>query len=249
VAMSLIVEYVKPNPSISFFVESFWMLHNESGEDKNVVILPDGRIDLFFSCSATEPFHVSLMGLSTQPERATIATGTLIFAVSFNLPATEYIFHRTIEADKAEFLPVDFWDFSVDDLTDFNLFCKKATQKIQDRFPADIDNRKQQLFERLYASNGTVTVKALAEKVFWSSRQMNRYFNQQYGISLKAYSDILRFHASFQHISEGKLFPELNFADQSHFIKAVKKLSGVSPSALHRNQNGRFVQFSTLRPK
>jgi AraC-like DNA-binding protein len=120
---------------------------------------------------------------------------------------------------------------------------------MHDLLPADIDNRKQQLFEWLYASNGAVTVKELAGKVFWSSRQMNRYFNQQYGISLKAYNDILRFRASFQHISEGKLFPEQNFADQSHFIKAVKKLSGVSPSALHRNQNGRFVQFSNLCPK
>lgn len=247
--MSLIVEYVKPTPSISFFVESFWMLYNRSGEGKNVVILPDGRIDLFFSRSATEPFHVSLMGLSTQPEQVTIAAGTLVFAVSFNLPATEYIFHRTIEADKAEFLPVDFWGFSSEDLSEFNQFCNKATQKILDLLPADIDNRKQQLFELLYASNGAITVKELAEKVFWSSRQMNRYFNQQYGISLKAYSDILRFRASFQHISEGKLFPEQNFADQSHFIKAVKKLSGVSPSALHRNPNGRFVQFSTLHPK
>jgi AraC-like DNA-binding protein len=247
--MSLIVDYIKPSPAISFFVESCWMLHNESDEDKNVVIVPDGRIDLFFSHSATEPFHVSLMGLSTRPEQATIAAGTLIFAVSFNLPATEYIFHRTIEADKAESLPVDFWGFSGDDLIDFNRFCNKATQIIHAQLPDDIDGRKQQLFELLYASNGALTVKELADKVFWSSRQMNRYFNQQYGISLKAYSDILRFRASFQHISEGKLFPEQNFADQSHFIKAVKKLSGVSPSALHRNQNGRFVQFSTLPPR
>jgi AraC-like DNA-binding protein len=246
--MSLIVEYVKPNQLLSFFVESFWMLHNASGEEKKVVILPDGRIDLFFSRSATEPFHVSLMGLGTQPEQATIAANTLIFAISFNLPATEYIFHRTIEADTAESLPVDFWNFTGDDLYDFNLFCEKATRKIQDLLPAEIDNRKQQLFQLLYAANGAVTVKELSEKVFWSSRQ-NRYFNQQYGLSLKAYCDILRFRASFQHISEGKLFPEQNFADQSHFIKAVKKLSGVSPSALHRNPNGRFVQFSSLHPK
>lgn len=247
--MSLIVKYVKPNPSISFFVESCWMLHNDSGEDKNVVIVPDGRIDLFFSRSATEPFHVSLMGVSTRPQQATIAAGTLIFAVSFNLPATEYIFHHTITADKAELLPAGFWGFTAEDLTDFSRFCNKAAQKIIALLPAAIDSRKQQLFSLLYASNGAVTVKELAAKVFWSSRQMNRYFNQQYGISLKAYCDILRFRASFQHISEGKLFPEQNFADQSHFIKAVKKLSGVSPSALHRNQNDRFVQFSTLRPK
>ncbi len=36
---------------------------------------------------------------------------------------------------------------------------------------------------------------------------MNRYFNQEYGISLKTYCNILRFRASFRHIKEGKLYP------------------------------------------
>src|SRR4051812_42102897 len=97
--MSLIVKYIKPGPSLSFFVESFWMLHNASDDDKNVIVLPDGKIDLFFSRSATEHFHVTLMGLGTQPEQTTIKAGTLIFAVSFNLPATEYILHHPVAPD------------------------------------------------------------------------------------------------------------------------------------------------------
>jgi len=249
--MSLITRYVKPHPSLSFFVESFWMLYNASDEVKKVIVLPDGKIDLFFSRSATEPFHVTLMGLGTQPEEAVIAAQTVIFAVSFNLPATEYILHQPLAQliNKVQVLPADFWDLSSIDLNDFDSFCQKLAQKIEAMLPTEIDSRKQQLFELLYASNGAITVKSLSEKVFWSSRQMNRYFNQQYGLSLKAYCDILRFRASFHHISEGKLFSEQNFADQSHFIKAVKKLAGVSPKELSRNQNGRFVQFSTLPPK
>ncbi|OQP63480.1 transcriptional regulator [Niastella vici] len=249
--MSLIVQAVKPSPSHSFFVDSFWMLHNASADDKKVIVLPDGKIDLFFSRSATEPFHVTLMGLGTQPEQATIVAQTVIFAVSFNLPATEYILHQPVAhlTNNVTVLPADFWDFCAADLNEFDSFCKKAAQKIHTLLPTEIDSRKQLLFESLYAANGAITVKSLSEKVFWSSRQMNRYFNQQYGISLKAYCDILRFRASFHHISEGKLFPEQNFADQSHFIKAVKKLAGVSPRELSRNQNDRFVQFSTLPPK
>src|SRR6187551_2773962 len=107
----------------------------------------------------------------------------------------------------------------------------------------------QKLFDLIYSSNGSLPVKELSDKVFWSSRQINRYFNEQFGISLKAYCNILRFRASFSHIKDGKLFPHENFADQSHFIKEVKKLSGVSPKELKRNQNDRFIQFSTLPPK
>jgi hypothetical protein len=57
---------IKPDKSLDDFVESFWMLQNHSEQDKNIVILPDGRVDLFFSRSASEPFHTTLSGLETE---------------------------------------------------------------------------------------------------------------------------------------------------------------------------------------
>lgn len=241
---------IRPDKSLADYVESFWMLQNQSDSDKEVVILPDGRIDLTFSQSPTEPFHVVLSGLETHSDRAVLTSQTRMFAVSFKLLATEYILQDTISnlLDYAKYLPGDFWDFNANDLTDFDLFCRKASEKIRSLLPKEPDNRKRKLFDLIYASNGTVTVKELSEQVYWSSRQINRYFNRQFGLSLKTYCTILRFRASFHHIKEGKLFPQQNFADQSHFIKEVKKLSGVSPKELKRNQNDRFIQFSALLP-
>lgn len=242
---------VRPDKSLSDFVESFWMLENPSDHGKELVILPDGRIDLTFSHSPTEPFHSMLSGLETHPDQATLASGTKMFAVSFKLLATEYILHNTVSGllDSAQLLPADFWNFSANDLDNFDRFCQKASGKIQSLLPEEIDRRKQKMFAALYAANGAITVKALSEKAAWSSRQINRYFNQQFGLSLKVYCNILRFRASFQHIREGRLFPQENFADQSHFIREVKKLSGVSPKELKRNQNDRFIQLSTLPPE
>jgi AraC-like DNA-binding protein len=241
----------KPDKALADFVESFWMLHNLSDEDKEVIILPDGRIDLFFSQSATEPFHVTLSGIETHADKAIMSAKTHMFAISFKLLATEYIIDQPVSdlLNYAKHLPADFWGFDSNDLQDFNLFCEKASRKILSLLPKEIDSRKQKLFDLIYSSNGAMTVKELSEKVSWSSRQINRYFNQQFGISLKAYCNILRFRASFLHIKEGKLFPEQNFADQSHFIKEVKKLAGVLPKELKQNQDDRFIQFSTLNPK
>lgn len=248
------IEYTITPPGVSLadFVESFWMIKNTSETDYEIVVLPDGRVDLTFSQSDTEPFHIVLSGIETRATPKVIIKAKMVmFAISFKLPATEYILQNSISGilDYATYLPSGFWDFSADDLTDFDLFVRKAALKIQSLLPGNIDARKQKLFDLIYSSNGAITVKDLSEQVFWSSRQMNRYFNQQFGLSLKAYCNILRFRASFQHIKEGELFPQQDFVDQSHFIKEVKKLSGVTPKELKRNQNGRFIQLSVLAPR
>jgi AraC-like DNA-binding protein len=240
-----------PDKKLSNFVESFWMLQNHSKDDKQVIVLPDGRIDLFFSKSLSEPFHVILMGIGTLPEQVIIAPGFLTFAISFKLPGVDYILKSPVAhfLNSANFLPTDFWGFNESDLQDFDNFCLKATQQLISLLPTETDNRKLKLFDLIYSSNGCLSVQELSDRVFWSSRQINRYFNQYFGLSLKSYCSILRFRASFQHIKNGKLFPEENFTDQSHFIREVKKLSGALPKQLSENQNDRFIQFSTLPEK
>ncbi|CAL1517029.1 AraC family transcriptional regulator [Chitinophaga sp. MM2321] len=240
---------VKPDKPLSEFVDSFWFLHNQSASNKETTGLPDGRIDLFLFQSPNEPFRIVLLGLGTQQhESATILANGLIFSISFKLLAVEYIFRDTISdiVNNGKLLPNDFWGFTENDLQDFDLFVEKATQKIKSLLPNEIDERKRKLFELIYATKGGITVKELSEKVFWSSRQINRYFNQQFGISLKSYCNVLRFRASLEHIAQGKLFPEENFADQNHFIKEIKKFSGVVPKELFKNKNDRFILLSSL---
>lgn len=248
---NLVYQSQKPDSFLSDFVESFWMLDNPS-ENKEVILLPDGRIDLIFSQSIKEPFHIVLLGISTYPEQVVIAEKTKIFAVSFNLLATEYVLHQSVSEllNNATILPSDFWNFTIDDLNDFEKFCEKISLRIREELSTQkIDERKVKFFDLIYSSKGSLPVKELSEKVIWSERQINRYFNRQFGISLKSYCGILRFRASFQHIKEGKLFPEENFSDQSHFIKEIKKLSGFLPKELNQNKNDRFIQFSVLPKK
>lgn len=243
---------IKPDKPLADFVDSFWFLHNQSDHNKETIGLPDGRIDLFLFQSPAQPFRIVLIGLGTQQhEQGVIPANGLIFSVSFKLLAVEYIFQNTISdiVNNGKLLPDDFWGFSETDMQDFELFVEKATKKILSLLPAAIDERKRRLFELIYNTKGAITVKELSEKVFWSSRQINRYFNQQFGISLKAYCSVLRFRASLDHIAQGKLFPEENFSDQNHFIKEIKKFSGVVPKELFKNKNDRFILLSTLSGK
>jgi len=126
-------KFIKPDKSLADFVENFWLLQNHSDSDKDVVILPDGRIDLFFSQSATEPFHITLSGLETQADQATLAAKTIMFAISFKLLATEYIFQDPVSnlLNYAKHLPVDFWNFNETDLHDLSCFAIRLHEKLK----------------------------------------------------------------------------------------------------------------------
>lgn len=242
-------KFIPADASLVDFVENIGMFQNQSDTPKEVILMPDGRVDLFFLQSESTPFHIALIGLETVPEQRIIPARTLAFKVSFKPLGVEYILHTSIAdlLNSGKNLPTDFWDFNADDLTDFDAFYEKALQKIKALLPDEIDERKRGLFELIYASNGEMKVQELAQKVFWSSRQINRYFNKQFGLSLNAFCKILRFRASLQHIAQGKLFPELNFTDQTHFIKEIKKFSGVVPTELLKNKDDRFILLSVLK--
>jgi len=227
-------------------------MQNKSDQTLETIGLPDGRIDLSLMKTTETSFQIRLLGLGTQQyEKGKILANSQTFVISFKLPAVEYIFRESIAEilNSGKLLENNFWDFNENDLDDFELFCEKASSTIESLLVKEIDNRKQKLFRLIYETNGNLTVKELSEQSNWNSRQINRYFNQYFGISLKAYCSILRFRASLEHIAKGKLFPEENFTDQTHFIKEIKKISGSLPKELFQNKNDRFILLSALSSK
>ncbi|MCP2024953.1 AraC-like DNA-binding protein [Flavobacterium sp. HSC-32F16] len=247
--MGLIIQSALPDSSISHFVHSFWMLENNTGKDIPSTILPNGMVDLAAININSEGWKISIRGLDTIPSAIHIPIGTKMFSIGFKLLAVEYLFGDSIKdvLNGGKNISDKIWQFQESDLNTFEIFCSKVTQIIKGSLINDMDNRKKKLFDLIYFSEGSITVKELSENVFWSSRQINRYFNQQFGISLKAYCNILRFGSSFKSISEGNLFPDQNFSDQNHFIKEIKKYSGVTPKELSKNADNRFMDIVAIK--
>lgn len=225
------------------------MLDNKRGDDIPTTVLPDGMVDLMVTITDDGNWDVVLRGLDTEPSQVKVEKGIKIFSIGLKLLSVEYLLGDTIKdvLNIGKNIANDFWEFSANDFSSMGKFCRKATQKIKSISADNIDRRKKKLFDLIYASHGSITVKELSEKSYWSSRQINRYFNQQFGISLKTYCNILRVGESFKHISEGKLYPEQNFTDQNHFIKEIKRYSGVTPKELRKNKDNKFINIIAIK--
>lgn len=244
------LEYIslKPWQPLEHIVESIWMVINHSDENKEGIIVPDGKIDLFLLTDEKGAFEIFICGVCTEAVIKPPFPKSRMFAISFYPIAAEYIFNHSFSDLKntKKTLPDDYWGFSKDDLIDFECFYQKACYTISSKYKKQMDGMKQKLFEFISKSRGEITVNELAGKIFWSSRQINRYFQNWFGLTLKSYFNIVRFSNSLKQLKEGKFYPELNYGDQSHFIREVKKYAGVTPTILNKNENDRFIQLNLI---
>jgi AraC-like DNA-binding protein len=84
----------------------------------------------------------------------------------------------------------------------------------------------------------TVSMESLREYLHLSERQLEKRFNQTVGISPQLYIRIKRVNEAFRLMDSGKyerlvdIAYELNFYDQSHFIRDIRAFSGLTPKGI-----------------
>lgn len=233
------------------YVKYFWR-YEHTEEDVEYTILPDACFDLVVDFEDNILQNIYLTGIWTEPVKLTVTKGTTLLAVRFKIPASEYLLKMGIKPilNSMTILPKDYWNIHLAKSTEFENFASDLSElmiSILNQQPK-IDNRKLKLFYLIY-SEEFQSVKELSEKAAWSSRQINRYFNQQFGFSLKTLLNIVRCNASYPDIVEGKLYPDKEYTDQAHYIKEIKKYTGSSPRQLYKNENDRFLQLSAFKIK
>jgi AraC-like DNA-binding protein len=219
--------------------------------DKKVehTILPDGYFDLIVEFQNHIIQNVKLTGLWTEPIDVKSEKNIRLFSIRFKPLASEYLFDFDLKKllNSTMILPIDFWELDTIQSDNFEDFAthisQKTTQILTNR--KQVDERKIQLFDLIFQKK-TFSVKEISEQIYWNSRQINRYFNHQFGIPLKTYLNIARCNDTYKKIARNSLNPQFAYFDQAHFIKEIKKLTGVSPKELSKNKNDRFLQLSTL---
>ncbi|MCY1235292.1 Helix-turn-helix domain protein [compost metagenome] len=97
------------------------------------------------------------------------------------------------------------------------------------------DNRLYDAIQIILKNYGVVDIKNDLDTGI-SPRQLHRLFDFYVGTSAKTFSQVVRFQnilkakPSSQSLRENKLFYDVGYYDQSHFIKDFKNFYGVTPS-------------------
>lgn len=242
-------EEIKIDGYLSNFVKCFWTSETLT-KSSDYTILPDGYFDLIVEIKNKKISSVKLTGIWTIPIDIKTEIHTVIFAVRFKPLAIELLENINLKAllNSSINLRTDFIGIDKLAFDNFKDFCKHIEHYLKTRIEKTktVSDLKIRLFNEIFKKE-VFKVQELSEKIFWTSRQINRYFNLTFGLSLKEYLNIIRCNQTFKDISKNRHTLQSNYFDQSHFIKEIKKFTGATPTELKKNENDRFLQLSTIK--
>lgn len=102
-------------------------------------------------------------------------------------------------------------------------------------------------WRQLDLSRGTVTVQSLAHELGWSRKRLIVRFRDAIGLTPKTAARVLRFQALRARVAAAATRPswaglavDCGYADQSHMIREVRRLTGLKPTQLASSET--FVQ-------
>ncbi len=263
--MNIDFKEYRPSPSLDTLVQTYWTgdfnLYAEKGFSQSV--LPNGCVELIIHLShdhcelakdeswGKSP-EFTLIGLQTAPYEVRFNKLVRVFGIRFypegiftlfGVPPA--LFTASFENSR-EVLGRDFSDYcsrlrevkTVYDsiqLTEAFLISRNPGESAA----RDYTRRALGIIRK---HQGVLGLNELVRQLPVSPRQLQRAFRETYGITAKVYMRLCRLNA-IQKYLQGKdivnltaLSYEMGFADQSHFIREFRLLTGTNPGSFLRRQ-------------
>lgn len=242
------VSYIEvfPDELLNNFVYCYWELKTQESLQESFTyrVVADGCIDIFFELN--NQYENFVMGFCKKYTEFTLDRTfhyvgvrflPTAFPIFYNIDAKELSnrYHRLMDIDKETSNYIrDSFSGEDDMIIVKDRFDAYFTDKLKES-KIGLDSRFQNALDIILRNFGVINI----EKdilVGLSQRQLRRYFEYYIGDSAKTFSQVVRFQnilnakPSTQSLRESKIFFDLGYYDQAHFIKEFKNFYGVTPS-------------------
>ncbi|WP_332869498.1 AraC family transcriptional regulator [Clostridioides difficile] len=240
---------------ISNFTISF---PNQTIISDNYTIIPHGSVTLVFFYDATG-LHSLLFGPTTKPKTVgSIANRCDVILIIEFQPAG---FFPLIGIQQSELIDkvVPFsiintsLDLEIKKIFNESLSIDKLILKLEELLISNIKMEYSYEFilaiQLIIQNSGNISSQEISKKVFYSSRHLNRLFNQYLGLSMKSFSRLVRINKSIKLLNNNKtslmsICNELGFYDIPHFIKDFKIVCGITPQKYRANMSDFYSEIA-----
>jgi len=234
---------IKPSKGIDNVIDTFWTF-SKNKSNENFKVLPDTCADLIFDLKQNKGF---LSGIMNNYQFRELTTESNLIGVRFKIEKFGFLSQtpldvtKNLRVDLSEILPSK-------NLVALNRLSKlgKKTDKIdllekfiETAFKQNLQNQDQivlSVAEKIRSLQGIVNVRNLAKLHHLSLRQLERRFKSYVGLTVKEFSNIVRFNnakksiATFTKTSLLEIAFDMGFYDHSHMTYEFQRISGENPS-------------------
>lgn len=229
-------------------ISHFYTIPEKAINDKTMMAVPDGCIDILFNCDPNRPF-AEVCGSVLEPTKVLTGESARYFGVRF-YPGSGYDFkHVKMDEIINNKLPLkdlvnasEMFEKIVTE-TDFSkqilLFADHYKDFLNKSSLANSpDALKQYMLDRILLTKGQIRIGELSTETGYSERYINRKFHEFFGMRPKVFCKIIR----FQHVlNQLKLFES---ASDSNFIKIANDAGYYDQAHMYKD----FHQFAAHSP-
>ncbi|EGT5042253.1 TPA: helix-turn-helix domain-containing protein [Clostridioides difficile] len=251
--------YLLPCMQLKNWISNFTIsFPNQTIISDNYTIIPHGSVTLVFFYDATG-LHSLLFGPTTKPKTVgNIANRCDVILIIEFQPAG---FFPLIGIQQSELIDkvVPFsiintsLDLEIKKIFNESLSIDKLILKLEELLISNIKIEYSYEFilaiQLIIQNSGNISSQEISKKVFYSSRHLNRLFNQCLGLSMKSFSRLVRINKSIKLLNNNKtslmsICNELGFYDIPHFIKDFKIVCGITPQKYRANMSDFYSEIA-----
>lgn len=244
-----------PGDSLKPYVACYWTVDfRASGSSRLHRIIPDGCVDIIFDLRSPSFAKGGFVaGLMTGFEAMNLSGEHSLFGIRFHSDTVR----RFISYPVSEFTGTGhhvylehIWGNHALMLTE-QIMASNGTaeiiEQVEDallqrliRSESDTDDLLFTSMQYIYASQGLISIRSLAEHLNYSERNIRRTFQRELGAGPKEFAGIVRFQYLLQELYRGSqsrltdLAAKYGYYDQPHFIHHFKRYYGLSPNQVFK---------------
>lgn len=238
----------KPHPTLSEYIDAFWIVEGEGQSLIKSNILPDGCVDIIINMGdhcrndsgavTMESGRSYLVGTMTTSKASFVnADNKLVgirfkpaaFAAFYKFSPLHAITDRTIEFERA--LSPDPDKLISKPIPYLNSFFLSRYVRPRHCLSSVVQDIKM--------SGGQIAISELAKRHHMTARQLERHFQQYIGTTPKEFTNIVRFQSAVSQIKQQpdrrsllSIAVDCGYYDHAHLTNDIKKYAGFTPSQI-----------------
>lgn len=262
------LNFAEPWAPLKGYIDKLWVLETDCGlpQDDMKMLVPDGRMLLLIPVRSgllgsmggcdyiASEGQLSLVGVGDLPSMVDAQSDRALGVIGVDFtPQGAYRFFqwRLKEIHNRLYLLSDILGKTVKHIEERLANTEDMDEKLRlvQGFLFNLFTIKgsDQVFEycigKIKDTNGAVSVRQLEQQTGYSSRWLNRKFEERLGISPKNFASIIRFQYYYRALltNASRILTHKEFYhhyyDESHFIREFKRFTGMPPARLENAVN------------